>query len=99
MKKNKTTQTPPVRKTGWRWTDPNGCFGILYIVNGDTEGYYLAQRLAPSACLLTKLETGRTTTYAVTFGKAKSCGCEGFKNRSTCKHVEALLKMREEQKL
>jgi hypothetical protein len=93
--------TPPKKSVGWKWqqTGDQARFGILQIVNGDTTGDYLAEYIMPDIHRLTKLEADRTTSYIVIIGAAPSCGCDGFKHRKTCKHVEALTTMRKEGKL
>jgi hypothetical protein len=93
--------TPPKKCVGWKWqqTGAQARFGILQIMNGDTIGDYLAEYIMPDIHRLTKLEADRTTSYIVIIGAAPSCGCDGFKHRKTCKHVEALTTMRKEGKL
>lgn len=96
----KPKETPPTKKIGWRWIQDGDkpSFAILQIVNGDS-GDYLFQRLTTEEFRLTKLEEDRSTSYTVSIGKVKRCGCEGFKRRQTCKHVDALVALRKEGKL
>lgn len=86
------------RKCGWKWVQDGGAFAILQIVNGE-GGDYLFQRLTQEEFRLTKLEEDRVTSYTVSIGNVKKCGCEGFRHRQTCKHVDALVAMRKEGKL
>lgn len=91
-------ELPTKKSVGWRWRQENGPFGILHIENGG-GGDYLVHALTTISFLFTKLEITRTTTYCVRIGEKPLCGCEGFKQRQTCKHLDALNALDKEGKL
>ncbi len=88
------------KSVGWRWVQdgPRPAFAILRIVNGDSADY-LFQRITSEEFRLTKLEEDRATSYTVSIGATKRCGCERFRRHQKCKHVDALLSLRKEGKL
>lgn len=91
------------RQVGIRWA--NGAFAILSIANGGAPADYLAERITPYIHRLTKLEPGKQTSYTVhlrpAYAKdaAPSCGCDGHRNHGHCKHVEAIVALRESGRL
>ncbi len=88
------------KSVGWRWVQdgPRPAFAILRIGNGDSADY-LFQRITSEEFRLTKLEEDRATSYTVSIGAIKRCGCEGFRRHQKCKHVDALVSLRKESKL
>jgi hypothetical protein len=94
---------PPARRVSIRWA--NGAFAILSIANGGAPADYLAERIMPRVHRLTKLEPGRQTSYTVFLanpldkGQTSSCSCEGNRKHGHCKHVEAIVALRESGRL
>lgn len=87
----------PKRAVRVLWS--NAAFSVLRIANGE-EADYFVRCLGGWSYQLTKLVEGAERTYFVNLlDNVKHCGCDGFKHRQTCKHVEALEAMRAAGKL
>lgn len=94
---------PEGRVVRWVWRDDGGVFGVLRIkAAGDDQpaasregNHYFVRQLTNHTFLLTKLvSSGQTVTYTVFAGASPVCGCEGWRRRESCKHVDALLALR-----
>ncbi len=100
------TATAPVKapaKKGrvCRWMYRGVNFGVLKVIDGKQEDDYILREVSAVSCTFTKMEGRKETVYHVFVNRPKAgveplkaCGCEGFHNRQTCRHVEAVLALR-----
>lgn len=106
----KPSRAQPVgRKTGWEWRSPCGQFGVIEIATEESKpAFYMAVLISPNCVELSKVEHPcRRMSYSVFIGKYHFCGCESFRRsvpeegtgQQTCKHIRALLEMREAGRL
>lgn len=94
----KTAKSIEERTCKWAWRHSSKVFGVLEICNGDFS-YYLVEQLAEILFRFTKLQANHSITYNVFVGKTPYCGCDGWKHRQQCRHVSALLALKQQGKL
>lgn len=86
----------PGRRCAWRWLSTKARVGILEITDDRGEvSEYLVERHSRYFFTFEKVECQRRARYTVLHSDTPFCGCPGFENRKTCKHLEALMKLDE----
>jgi len=102
-------QHSPAEGTGgdyiqWKWRSTCGQYGILRISTGGTAIDYVMERHSPFCYRLRYADgPGSWTEYSVQLGTGQRCGCASYRTNSrgelgaTCKHIRALMALREQK--
>lgn len=95
---------PTGRLVSWAWRHPSGLHGVVEVIDGKQLDYYFTRVLSAVRCRMTKLETNRETTYDVVVpppgaDSSGSCGCDGYVRRKACRHIEAVVALRDANRI